>query len=485
VEKYVLATNLNEAYVKIEAMPEVLIKIAEHFRFFAEGYKFSPRYREGRWDGYTYLYNPITQTLPRGLLPRLDVFCEDRGYTLAMEMEPNIEVFSESVDAFIKTLDLPPYLTIQDYQFNAIHHAINNPKSLIVSPTGSGKSLIIYTLLRYWQKPTLIVVPNIGLVKQTYEGFVEYSRNNSEFLSQVTTIYKGKNRDTVVPYVISTWQSIYDLPPKWFDRYQVVLVDEAHQATAASIKGILGKCTNASSRIGLTGTIDNVHGHTLTLEGYLGKPCRFTTSAKLIDRGILSNLTINCILLKYPGDIIQIAKPLPYNKQKLLIATNKKRVDFVVNLVKHINNNILVLFDLVEKHGRVLYNEMQSSITDRNIYYIDGKSDPDYRESVRQLVDKDTNAIVIASSPTFSTGINIRNLQSLVFAHPSKSEKKVLQSIGRVLRTKDGINKAVVYDIVDDMTDRSFKNYAWKHFQARLEIYQKEQFDYRVMKTNL
>jgi superfamily II DNA or RNA helicase len=485
MEKYVLATNLNESYAKIEAMPEILIKIAEHFRFFAEGYKFSRPYREGRWDGYTYLYNPITQILPRGLLPRLDIFCEERGYTLAMEMESNVEASRDSIDGYIKTLGLPSHLKLQDYQFNSIHHAINNPKSLIISPTGSGKSLIIYALLRYWKKPTLILVPNIGLVKQTYESFVEYSENDKEFLSQVTTISKGRNRDTSATYVISTWQSIFTLPPKWFDRYEVILVDEAHRAKATSIKGIVGKCTNASVRIGLTATMNKIHGDILTLEGYLGKPCRFTTSAELIERGVLSNLTINCILLKYPSDIIQIAKPLPYHKQKILIATNKKRIDFVVNLVKHIDNNILVLFDLVEKHGIILYDKMQSSIPTRNIYYIDGKSDDNYRESVRQLVDKDKNAIIIASAPTFSTGINIRNLHSLVFALPSKSEINILQSIGRALRKKDGINKAVVYDIVDDMTDRSFKNYAWKHFQARLEIYQREQFDYRVMKTIL
>jgi superfamily II DNA or RNA helicase len=145
-----------------------------------------------------------------------------------------------------------------------------------------------------------------------------------------------------------------------------------------------------------------------------------------------------------------------------------------------------VLYQFVDKHGKILYNLIKDAIAeDRPIFFVHGDVGVDEREEVRRITENESNAIIVASYGTFSTGINIRNLHNIIFSSPSKSKIRTLQSIGRVLRLGDNKEEATLFDISDDMTYKSTKNYTLDHFMERMKIYNDEKFDYKIYTINL
>jgi len=144
------------------------------------------------------------------------------------------------------------------------------------------------------------------------------------------------------------------------------------------------------------------------------------------------------------------------------------------------------LFSRVETHGQPLYELINNSVKgSRKVFYVHGGIDAEQREHVREITEKENNAIIVASYGTFSTGINIKNLHNVIFASPSKSRIRNLQSIGRVLRKGDNKNQAVLYDIADDITHKSRKNYTLNHLVERIKIYNQEKFNYEIVPVSL
>ena len=150
-----------------------------------------------------------------------------------------------------------------------------------------------------------------------------------------------------------------------------------------------------------------------------------------------------------------------------------------------LQGNTLCLFQFVEKHGKDLYEKIKDKATDKKVFYVHGGVDADEREKIREITEKADSAIIVASYGTFSTGINIRNLHNIIFASPSKSRIRNLQSIGRGLRLGDNKVNATLYDIADDMQYKSKENFTLKHFQERINIYTEEEFDYEIHNINL
>ena len=149
-----------------------------------------------------------------------------------------------------------------------------------------------------------------------------------------------------------------------------------------------------------------------------------------------------------------------------------------------LKDNTLVLFQFVEKHGLVLH-KLISEATDRPVHIIHGKVDGEEREEIRKIVQQQSNAIIIGSNQTVSTGINIPNLHNIVFTSPTKSRIRTLQSIGRVLRTADNKQIATLFDIVDDLQHKKKKNYTLTHFIHRVEIYRSEQFPFKAYNVKI
>ena len=372
-------------------------------------------------------------------------------------------------------------IKVRDYQIQAVHHALSRNRCLLVSPTASGKSLIIYTLVRYYHMmglKTLILVPTTSLVEQMYSDFQDYGWSSGTYCQRV---YQGHDRKVTKDVVISTWQSIYKMPKKYFEDFGCVIGDEAHFFKAKSLTGIMTKLHQCKYRFGLTGTLDGTQTHQLVLEGLFGPVDTVVTTKELIDKKTLANLKIKCILLKHPN----IRERMTYAEELQYLVGNEKRNNFINDLLLHLNGNTLCLFQLVEKHGKILHKEMSSLVKDRKVFFVYGGVDSLERERIREIVENEKDAIIIASFGTFSTGINIRNLHNIVFASPSKSKIRVLQSIGRGLRrssTKMGI---LIFDIADDISYKERRNFTLSHFTERINIYNEQQFNYEISKVNL
>ena len=168
------------------------------------------------------------------------------------------------------------------------------------------------------------------------------------------------------------------------------------------------------------------------------------------------------------------------------IVTNVKRNNFIRNLAVDQKGNTLVLYNYVEKHGKPLFDMIDNKVKDdRKVFFVSGQTDTSDREAIRGIVEKQKNAIIVASLGTFSTGINIRNLHNIIFASPSKSQIRVLQSIGRGLRKSDNGKPTNLYDITDDLSWKSRKNFALIHSEERLKIYEKEKFNHKTYKVDI
>jgi superfamily II DNA or RNA helicase len=432
------------------------------------------------------LYDLRTNQIYHGLVPYIQKFCAERNYTSDINSEISVtESFSlvEAVD-FIRTLDLPH--EIRDYQLNAFVQAVRNRRLLLLSPTASGKSLIIYVILRWLQesdyKRGLLIVPTTSLVEQMYTDFESYGYDSEKYCHRQ---YSGKEKHTNKLLTITTWQSIYKNDADYFEQFDFVMGDEAHQFKAKSLTTILSGCTSAKYRIGTTGTLDGTQTHRLVLEGLFGPVYKATTTSELIDKGQLASFKIKCLILKHNEAICKQARDWDYNTEIDYIVQNPARNEFIRNLALSLNGNTLILFQFVEKHGKDLYSIIKDSVKDRHVFFVFGGTDVEVRESVRAITEKERDAIIVASYGTFSTGVNIRNLHNIIFASPSKSRIRNLQSIGRGLRKGDNKEEAVLFDIADDFRIGKFVNYTLKHFIERVKIYDDEKFNYKFYNIEL
>ena len=474
----------------IESNPSQQQELREYFSFYVPGYRYMPAFKRKVWDGKVRLYNQVTRELNVGLYDQLRKFCADRFYPLQIvdNEEYGIPLQKNKVNhphlvEFLKSLDAP--FETRDYQYDAIAHGIENKRCILLSPTGSGKSFIIYNLLRWYldnhEEKALIIVPTTSLVEQMYKDFEEYG---FDVTTNCHTVYSGKDKNTDKRVVISTWQSIYKLRGDWFEQFGAVFGDEVHGFKAKSLSGIMNKSKNAEYRFGTTGTLDGTETNKLVLEGLFGPVFTVTTTVKLQESKQLANLDIKVMLLRYHNDICHEMQGKTYQEEIDYIVTNEKRNNFISNLSLSLEGNTLVLFQFVEKHGKVLYDLIENkSEEDRKVFYVSGEVDTSDREQIRNIVEKQKNAIIVASLGTFSTGINIKNLHNIVFATPSKSQIKVLQSIGRGLRKSN--RDTVLYDIADDFHVKSHKNFTLRHSAERIKIYTQEGFRYKVYPINI
>jgi len=482
----VILHKLNEAYIKVECEKSISQELSSYFSFRVPGYQFVPAYKNRIWDGFIRLYDLRTNQIYHGLVPYIEKFCAERNYTCEINSEISItESFSlvEAVD-FVRTLDLPH--EIRDYQLNAFVQAVRNRRLLLLSPTASGKSLIIYLIVRWLQeadfKRGLLIVPTTSLVEQMYTDFESYGYDSEKYCHRQ---YSGKEKHTNKLLTITTWQSIYKNDADYFEQFDFVMGDEAHQFKAKSLTTILSGCTNAKYRIGTTGTLDGTQTHRLVLEGLFGPVYKATTTSELIDKGQLASFKIKCLILKHNEAVCKQARDWDYNTEIDYIVQNPARNEFIRNLALSLNGNTLILFQFVEKHGKDLYTIIKDSVKDRHVFFVFGGTDVEIRESIRAITEKESNAIIVASYGTFSTGVNIRNLHNIIFASPSKSRIRNLQSIGRGLRKGDNKEEAILFDIADDFRIGKFVNYTLKHFIERVKIYDDEKFNYKFYNIEL
>ena len=480
----------NEVYITIECEPDAQREISEFFTFYVPGYKFMPAFRNRMWDGKIRLFSQKTKEIYFGLYPYIKAFAEERGYNIVTGKDVDIDnkVDKEVVTKFSNSLGQK--FEARDYQIDAIFHSLKRNRALLVSPTASGKSFIIYSLIRYYShlikndtnNRTLLIVPTTSLVEQMYKDFSDYGWNVKKYCHR---LYSGYSNQTDKKVLISTWQSLYKLPKEYFKQFGCVFGDEAHLFKSKSLTEIMTKLVDCKYRIGLTGTLDGTHTHKLVLEGLFGAVNKVTSTKKLMDKKQLSNLAVRCLILKHSEANCKMIASGKYQDEIDYLVSSNARNNFIKNLALKIKGNTLILFQLVEKHGKGLHELIRNKAENRDVFFVFGGVDAEQREQVRSITEKSNDAIIVASYGTFSTGINIRNLHNIIFASPSKSRIRNLQSIGRGLRLGDNKVNATLYDIADDMQYKSKENFTLKHFQERINIYNEEEFDYEIHNINL
>ena len=477
----------NEVHLVLDDLdPSTTQELTQFFTFEVPGAKFMPQFKNRMWDGKIRLFSPATGQIYVGLLSYIKNYCSRNGikYILEDGVEDERNIEREVVSGFVKSLkpkSKGKSLRVRDYQIDAVHHAVSRHRALLLSPTASGKSLIIYALVRYYKMMglrTLILVPTTSLVEQMYTDFEDYGWSSGTYCQK---IYQGHDRKVTKDVVISTWQSLYKLPKKYFEAFGCVIGDEAHMFKSKSLTGIMTKLHQCRYRFGLTGTLDGTLTHRLVLEGLFGTAETIVTTKELIDKKTLADLTVKCILLKHKN----IREKMTYAEELEYLATNEKRNNFIVNLLQHLDGNTLCLFQLVEKHGKPLYEQVEETITDRKTCFVYGGTDTSEREEIRGVVENEKKSVILASYGTFSTGINIRNINNIVFSSPSKSRIRVLQSLGRGLRKTDNKVSVLIYDIADDISHNNKRNFTLNHFSERISLYNEQQFDYHISKVNL
>jgi len=448
--------------------------------------KFMPQYRKRNWNGEIHLYDMRTKRIYCGLLDKVVAFCENAGYSYQFEdnkfyglpFEVNEMISKEGVKDYISSIT---HIKPRDYQIDAVYDALRYNRKLLISPTASGKSFMIYSLVRFFvgmKKKILLVVPTTSLVEQMYKDFIEYGWDAENHCHR---IYAGRDKTNTNEVTITTWQSVYKLEKSFFEDYDVVMGDEAHLFKSKSLITIMNHLHHAKYRFGFTGTLDGTQTHKWVLEGLFGPSYKVTGTKKLIDQGHLATLDIQCLVLKHKPQKFD-----SYEDEIQFLISNEKRSKFISNLAIDLKGNTLVLYARVETHGAILYEMINSNVaSNRQVFFIHGGVDAEDRELVRKITEEQDDAIIVASYGTFSTGINIKNLHNVIFASPSKSRIRNLQSIGRVLRKGKNKVKAKLYDIADDTTIRSHKNYTLNHFIERVKIYNQEQFNYDIISIQI
>lgn len=488
--RYLILDKKDEVYLSIEAESDIRRELSEFFTFEVPGYKFMPQYRNRYWDGKIRLFKYASGEIYYGLLPYIRKFCEDNNIKIVSKIKEKTKPLDKLECArFCKALKIPK-ITIRDYQFNAFYHAIQEDRCLLLSPTASGKSLIAYLILRFQllrikekkANKVLIIVPTTSLVEQLYKDFADYGYNTKH----IHRIYQGHDKDTTKKVVISTWQSIYKLPKKWFAQFGCILGDEAHLFKSQSLTSIMTKMTNCKYRIGMTGTLDGSKTHKLVLEGLFGAVNRVASTTDLIEKKQLADFKIHCLILKHGKNSKDFLKDKNYQEEMDFLCASKARNKYITNLTNGLQGNTLLLFQFVEKHGKILQEQIEKKVDDgRKVFFVYGGVSADDRENIRAITEKSDNAIIVASYGTFSTGINIRNLHNIIFSSPSKSRIRNLQSIGRGLRLGDNKVNATLYDISDDVSYGEKENYTLQHFRERINIYNEENFDYEIHNVEL
>ena len=476
----------NEVYLQIESDPHVYYELSDQFTFEIPGAKFMPQYRNRYWDGKIRLFNVKNGEIYVGLLDKIQKFCEDHEYTyefvdnkfFGTPFEVNENISYEGVKDYMTSISK---YSPREYQVEGVYDALRHNRRLLISPTASGKSLMIYSIVRYYverQQNTLIVVPTTSLVEQMYKDFADYGWDVGSFCHK---IYAGKERETDSQVIITTWQSIYKLPRKYFERFSVVIGDEAHQFKSKSLISIMTKLHKAKYRFGFTGTLDGTQTHKWVLEGLFGPSYKIIKTDELMKKGHVAKLDINVLLLKHPASKFET-----FEDEVQYIINHEQRNKFIRNLALDLKGNTLILYSRVETHGRVLYDMINSNVLEqREVFFVHGGVVAEDRENVREITEKEDNAIIIASYGTFSTGINIKNLHNVIFASPSKSRIRNLQSIGRVLRKGSNKTKATLYDIADDISYKTRRNYTLNHLVERIKIYNEENFNYDIISIPL
>ena len=482
------------SHVYVETKESIFRELKSALAFYADGYQFHPKFKYGTRDGKISLLDN-DRLLPIGLVPHLTKYAKTNEFTISIH---DLIIHKNPLTKleFIDWMDSRKYYSGSEeivpywYQVNAVFESLTNKRRILNLPTSAGKSLIQAMLTKYMientNKSVLILVPTVNLCTQMKDDLIDYRLFKDSEIGLLKSGSKLSNQRVVV----STWQSAIKKPADWFDQFGMLLCDEMHLAIGKSISTIIKKLKYCEYKIGLSGSLRDGKANLMQYVGLFGGIYNPVTTAQLMEEGQVTKLKINSLFLKYPEKVSSAMTNADYPTEIKFITSLQKRTDWVANLAMKIsarNENSFIMFKHLE-HGKKIHDALKAK-GHTQAYYVAGDVTPEERNKFKKMAEEDSGIVIIASYGVFSTGISVKNLHHVIFAHPVKSKIIVLQTVGRVLRKHKSKAIATIWDLIDDMSisvekngikSRKNVNYALKHGIERLERYGIENFDYSM-----
>ena len=493
----VTINKLNNSYLKIECSRAISHELRDNFSYYVDNYQHNPKYKNGYWNGKDVLYDVDKNQIYVGLLDDVIEFCREKNYRYCVTFEQTTNQFTnQHLDQFCSEINLPERFVLHQAQRDSILSIIENKRRLIVSPTGSGKSLIAYICSRYifntTNKPILIIVPFTNLVDQLINDFEEY---NSDF---VPTDYRKQKNIDESKVVITTSRSVYTNTPSFFNKFSCIIGDEAHRFTAQTMKAIMNKSTDVGYRIGMTGSLQSSDHHKMTLKGLFGNIEQYVTTIELINVDFLSEIEVHCIVLNYSDEVNQQYKKFVrekniksrveyFQRERTFLSNLEKRNTFLAQLALAMKGNNVIMF-AIKDHGKKIFNSLNQIKNEKDdmtpSFYVDGGVKAAARNKIRQDIDKAEKSQTVSSLGTFATGVNIKNIDAIILATPSKSETTIPQMVGRGLR-KGRRGRFVLYDISDSFNPKAAPSASLRHQKQRIKWYKQQGFKVTVSQINM
>ena len=484
----IILKPINQIYFQVTCTDSQAFELRARYEAYIENYKWNPKVRAKIWSGKISFFSVIEKQLPIGFLQDFIQHCKSFNYKYIIDCAPSELmnfITDDEYEGIKKDIFKESAFQLRDYQDLAFKTLITKKRGIIEYGTGSGKSMILYAVIKYLMNvcdnKILLIVPSVSLVQQMSSDFREYGWDG--FFESCGLIFSGSEHyDTEKKLVVSTWQSLQNRPESFFNRFDAVLVDEVHGAKALVMQKILKLLSKAEYRIGTTGTLSNEKINTLTITGLLGPVVAKKKSSELIKEGILSPIKIVNCLLKYPEEMV-VKSGEKYNEEveKTIYYPNRNRA--LKYIIKNLDakKNTLVLAHRIE-HIKQITEYLKLSFPGRKVYEIYGGVDADEREKIRKLVNDEEGTIIVASFKTVGTGINIPKLHHIIMASSYKSKITVIQAIGRGLRTHESKSKMVLFDFVDDLrwkkkTGAIGYNNLYNHYLERKKHYKEQGFE--------
>lgn len=488
----IIINKINETYIHVSCDEKIALEINNNFQFFGKGYQYDWRFKNKHWDGKVRLFSVNKKTLFTGLLQDLEDFLNKKRYLYQINFNNNQISFSRfEANEFLKTLNLP--LKPHDFQLDTFIRCVQLKRNINLLATSAGKSLIQYILCQFYKnKKILIIVPQKNLVNQMTGDFISYGGD----VDEISKIYGGENKFNLKRVVISTFQSIINIEDlkKWLLQFEVIICDEVHRATSESLMSIMKLAEKCEYRFGFTGTIGKAKINEMVLTGLFGPIKRLISAKELMDTGRAADLRIKILeLIHKKSDSIYLVEKInnldkkeKYDFEIVQVVNNNIRNRFISNLALSLLGNTLILFRFID-HGNNIFNKIKEKMNGntRKVFYIDGSIDGEYRDNIRNIVENENDAIIVASIKTFATGTNIKRLNNIIAAHPMKDDVDLLQSIGRSLRLADDKSFSTFYDIADNYIYENNINYGIKHLNIRQDTYRREKFNYKKYRIGL
>lgn len=508
-----------------------------------ENFRFTPAYRYNKWDGKIDLFKngSINFGLWKEIIAALQIIGADFEVVNKKDFPLNRTVTLEHVQEFCNEFFKDRYILDSngnkksffpyEHQIDSAYKALRNRYSNLEVATSGGKtlvlSIIIFYILKYIKADAkiLLIVPNVQLVTQFYDDLLQFNtgyfnENLNQMDIKLQEIYGDKPRKYFgvgePNMYISTYQSmskIENFGEEFYKQFHTVIIDEAHMTKVESIKKILNLTLDtAEYRFGVSGTFPKLDSaNWLTIESLTGPKVQQIRAKALQDLGIITPIKIKCLHVNHNNpEIEEQLKKIrknpnlgadAYRLEGEFIRRSEKRISLIWKLINKVKSNTLILFNIIE-YGTKIKETLEkeyidyleriktdSTITEYKQYeflYVDGDISKKDRAEVKRKMELEDGIIrvLVASYGTFSTGISINNIHNIILAEGFKSEVRIIQSLGRSLRLHETKKQALIFDIVDLLTENGKGSYA-RQGDKRKTIYNEHQYPYDVIKIDL